>query len=209
MLSLLKRKSDAAPAIAPAWHPNFRNFERLPDTKVVRTAFFINGGAVIVALAIVAWFVYQTYQLHDLSRQIADVQQDINRNQRTSERTIAMYKQFQADAARVAEVDAFLKSKPRISELLLRLAETLPANIAIDGLEFRASALVLRASIRGAPDQASGYAQAYVQQLKTDAVLGPKFDDIALQSLNRNPQTGRLTLEMTLKLKPVPAEGKK
>jgi hypothetical protein len=208
MLSLLKRKSNAAPAIAPAWHPNFRNFERLPDTKVVRTAFFINGGAVVVALAIVGWFVYQTYQLHDIGRQIADVQQDINRNQRTSERTIAMYKQFQADAARFAEVDVFLKSKPRISELLLRLAETLPANIAIDGLEFRASTVVLRASLRGAPDQASGYAQAYVQQLKTDAVLGPKFDDIALQSLNRNPQTGRLTLEMTLKLKPVP-EAKK
>ena len=27
----------------PAWHPNFRNYEKLPDIKVVRTAFFVNG----------------------------------------------------------------------------------------------------------------------------------------------------------------------
>ena len=50
MLSLLKKKPDAAAAnLTPAWHPNFRNFERLPDTKVVRTTFFINGGAIAVA----------------------------------------------------------------------------------------------------------------------------------------------------------------
>lgn len=208
MLSLLKRKSDAAPAIAPAWHPNFRNFERLPDTKVIRTAFFINGGAVIVASLIVLWFAYQTIQIHAIKRQLDDVQQDIDRNQRTSERTIAIYKQFQAEGARAVEVDVFLKSKPRLSEILLRLAETLPANIAVDGIEFRASTILIRASVRGAPDQASGHASAYVQLLKTDPVLGPKFDDVALQSLNRNAQTGRLTLEMMLKLKPV-AEVKK
>ena len=44
MLSLLKKKPDAAAANqTPAWHPNFRNFERLPDTQVVRPTFFVNG----------------------------------------------------------------------------------------------------------------------------------------------------------------------
>ena len=57
MLSLLKKKKkpDAAASEAPqvpAWHPNFRNYQQLPDIKVVRTAFFVNGAAVFVALGL-------------------------------------------------------------------------------------------------------------------------------------------------------------
>ena len=49
MLSLLKKKSEAAAApTVPAWHPNFRNYEKLPDLKVVRTAFFVNGAAIFM-----------------------------------------------------------------------------------------------------------------------------------------------------------------
>ena len=53
MLPLLKKKSDAdaAPAV-PAWHPNFRNYQKLPDIKVVRTAFFVNGIAILLVVAI-------------------------------------------------------------------------------------------------------------------------------------------------------------
>ena len=47
MLSLLKKKSDAAAPAVPAWHPNFRDYEKLPDVKVVRTAFFINAAAIV------------------------------------------------------------------------------------------------------------------------------------------------------------------
>ena len=56
MASLLQltRKSDAEPAAAPLWHPNFRNYDRLPDTKAVRTALLVNlvaGAAAVVAAA--------------------------------------------------------------------------------------------------------------------------------------------------------------
>ena len=57
MLSLLKRKPEAAAVSEmPPWHPNLRNFARLPDTKVVRTAFFINGASVFIALGLLLWF---------------------------------------------------------------------------------------------------------------------------------------------------------
>jgi hypothetical protein len=45
------KKSDAA-LVVPAWHPNLRIVEQLPDTKVVRTAFFVNGAAMLVAIAL-------------------------------------------------------------------------------------------------------------------------------------------------------------
>ena len=54
MRSLLKKKAEAAASQVPAWHPNFRNYQRLPDIKVVRTAFFINGFAALIAIALIA-----------------------------------------------------------------------------------------------------------------------------------------------------------
>ena len=204
MLPLRKKKPEAAAAMAvPAWHPNFRNFERLPDTKVVRTAFFVNGVAVFVAVVMLLWFAYNEYQLRGLHSSIADWQRQIDRDRPASNRAIAQYKTFQAEAARANEIDAFLKSKPLVSELLLHVGETLPANIALDGFDFREATVTLRGTVRGAPDQASGYASAYLQLLRTDPVFSAKFEEIKWgdQGLSRSAQTGRLVLEITMRLK--------
>ena len=50
---LLSKKSDDQSEEEPLWHPNFRNYERLPDTKVVRTTFFVNTAAIAVTLMLV------------------------------------------------------------------------------------------------------------------------------------------------------------
>lgn len=204
MLRLPKKKSEAAAApTMPAWHPNFRNFERLPDTKVVRTAFFINGVAIVVAVVLLFWFGYQEYQLRELNRQVADWQAQIDHNRPGSDQAIAMFKQFEAAAARFGEIDAFVKSKPAVSALLLRLGETLPHNVALDTFDLGTRGLRLLVTVRGAPDQASGYASTYLDQLRADAVLKETFDTVTLNSLNRNPQTGRLSVEFFLKFKSV------
>lgn len=209
MRSLLKKKAEAAGAAAmPAWHPNFRNAERLPDTKVVRTAFFVNGVAVFLALIATGWFAYQEYQLHSLHRQIAQAQEQIDRDRKPSDQTIALYKKFQAEAARVTEIDAFLKERPVPSELLMHLAQTLPANLALDGFELRESGMRLNIAIRGAPDRASGYASTYVDQLRNDPQLSSRFGDVALTNLARNQQTGRLTVEVVLNFKTAPTKKK-
>ncbi|ACB73932.1 PilN domain-containing protein [Opitutus terrae] len=211
MLPFLKKKSEAAAAAAlpPAWHPNFRNFERLPDTKVVRTAFFINGIAVLVAVMMLLWCAYQEYNLFDLRRQISAAQAQIDRDQKPSAEMIALHKQFQAAAARVTEVDTFIKSKPLMSASLLRLAEILPGNIALDGFDFRNVTTTIQGTVRGAPDQASGYASSYLQLLKADPVLAETYEEITLVNLSRNPQTGRLLFEISLKLKGTPKGAKK
>lgn len=195
----------------PAWHPDFRNAARLPDTKVVRTAFFVNGVAVVVALVMGGWCAYQAYELHDLHRQIAQAEEQIAHDRKPSDQAIALYKKFQAEAARIAEIDGFVTSRPLPSVLIQRLAQTLPANVALDGFELRDTGMRLSVSIRGAPDRASGHASDYVEQLRGDAVLAAEFGDVALTSLARNPQTGRLTAEIALspKVKTPPPAGRK
>ena len=80
MPTLPKRKPEKARApLVPAWHPNFRNFQRLPDTKPVRTVFFINGLAVVVALVLLLFVAYQEYALFTVNRQIAELEAQIER----------------------------------------------------------------------------------------------------------------------------------
>src|ERR1035437_3562504 len=169
MLSLLKKKSEAsAVPIIATWQPDFRNLERLPDTKVVRTAFFINAAAITLALGLLTYFGVKEWELRSLKSQIADWQRQIDRDQAGSDKAVALYKNFQGQEAKFQEVDAFLKSKPLGSELMVRLAQTLPANIALDSFDLRETGLALRLTVRGAPDAATGYATAYLEQLRTD-----------------------------------------
>src|SRR3954467_5016580 len=126
-LPFLKKKSEAsAAALMPAWHPNFRNYEKLPDVKQVRTAFFVNGAAITLTLALLTYFGFQEWQLHNLQAQVADWQRQIDRDKAGSDKAIALFKKFETQQAKFQEVDAFLKSKPIVSDLLVRLGQTLP-----------------------------------------------------------------------------------
>jgi hypothetical protein len=202
MLSLLKKKSDASAASQmPPWHPNFRNYEKLPDIKVVRTAFFINGAALFAALALLIYYGFQEWQLHVLHGQVVDAEQRISQDKPASNQAVMTFSKFQAEEAKIKEVDTFVLSRLKFSELLLHLGGTLPANIAIDNVDLREIALVLRLSVRGTRDAAAGYATAYVEQLKEDESLLERFEPAEMTSISPNPATGRLTVELTLRLK--------
>jgi hypothetical protein len=202
MLSLLKRKSDAdAEAALPAWHPNFRNYEKLPDVKVVRTAFFINGVAILVAVSLATYLGFREWQLRIVNEQIVQVQAQIDRDKPVSDQAIALFKKFQAEEAKVNEVDTFMKSMPVVSALLVRLAQTLPENIALDNFDLRDSGLTVRLSVRGDAAAASGYATAYLEQLRADKELAGFAPATFTSTPTRNPATGMMAVEFLLRAK--------
>ena len=197
------KKTNATAPHELCWHPDFRDLSRLPDVKVVRTAFFINSAAILAMLIMGVWFGFREFQLHDLNRQIAEWQRQIDRDRFASAQAVVQFKKFQLEEARFKEVEKFVKSKPVFSEVLLHLAETLPASAALDSLDFSDVNFTLRGVIRGTPDLAAGYASNYLQQLKTDPVFLPMFADITLSSLTQNPQSGQLQFEIKFRLKEV------
>jgi hypothetical protein len=202
MLPFLKKsKEQAEQPLMPAWHPNFRNYEKLPDTKVVRTAFFANGLVVFVAVALALFFAYQEYQISGLSGQIATWEEQIERDREPSTQAVALFKKFQAEEKIVNEVEAFATPQLRVSAYILKLGETLPADIAIRHFDYRDTGVVLRGLVRGAPDQATGQATAFVDQLRRDADFGELFATAELTGVNRDPVTGRLHIEISLKFK--------
>jgi hypothetical protein len=194
------KKSDAL-VVAPAWHPNLRNVEQLPDTKVVRTAFFINGAAMLVAITVALYFGYGEWKLYEVDKQIATWQRDIDRDKTESEQAVALYGKFQVEQAKVQEIQDFVASKPVISGIVLRLAQITSKRLAFDAMDFKDSGITLRATVKGAPDRASGDVSAYERQLRTDKVLGPMFKSVTLQNPKRDVLTNRLVIEIFCEFK--------
>ena len=209
MLSLRKKSDAAAPAAA--WHTNFRNFERLPDTKAVRTTFFINGVALLAAVAALLFFLHQEFTRRTLTQDIAGWEATIAADRAGSTAAVAAYEKFQAEEKRIREVAAFTKRQVVPSDFVLRLGQTLPPEIVLNHIEYRTTAVTLRGSVRGAPNEASGTAQAYVAQLQADESFGSAFESVRLTSLARNGVTGELNFEAVLKFPEPKAEkaGKK
>ena len=204
----LTKKSDAQPAAAPLWHPNFRNFERLPDTKVVRTTFFVNTAAIAVTLGLLLWLGYREFHIMDLSKQIAEAQKQIDDNSRQNKEALRLTKVFADETKKLTEAEAFSRPSILPSEFVLLLGQSLPKEIAVESLEGRlgetalgGQAYMLKGLVAGTPDQASGAASSYVDLLRAHPRLGKVFDPITLTNLNRNSGGSFLSLDITLKIK--------
>jgi hypothetical protein len=180
----------------PAWHPNLRIEASLPDTKVVRTAFFINGAAIFVTIGLLLVLGHREWSLHEVTKQIADLQRQIDRDRVESARGVSMYQDFKNEEAKVAEVNDFVHSKAVCSVIVMRLGQITPKRIALDSIDIRSTGVMLRATVKGAPDHASGDASAYEKQLRSDKVLGPMFKDVNLLNMRRNASSGRLAIEV-------------
>ena len=209
----LIKKSDAASALAPLWHPNFRNFEKLPDTKVVRTTFFINVTAITLAASLVILVGYRQYRIRDLNLQIQETQNVIQKNTKENTEAIKLSKSFDDEAKKLTEAGMFARKFLQPSELILLLGKTLPKEVQIESADMRFSGAsgdqcILRGVVAGNKDDASGLASNYEKILRTSPVFAAKFESVNTASLNPDPTGGFLRFEIVIKFKSPGAEKK-
>ena len=205
MLSLTK-KSDALPVATAHWHTNFRNFERLPDTKVVRTTFFVNTATIAIAAVLLLWLASREVTNFGIQDQIAEARRQIDANRKQNADAIQLSKNFTDEQKKLAEAAQFVSTPFDLVQFVDRLGQTLPKEIVIDYVESRMvdpkkSNVVIRGKAAGSPDQASGIASAYVDQLRADASLANLFDPITLNRIDRNSDGTAMMFEISLNLK--------
>jgi hypothetical protein len=213
MLSLKKSSSEkTAGSGSSAWHPNFRNFERLPDTKVVRTSFFINGMAVLVATALTIYVGYREFGLRTLASDVEGAQSIVDENKSASDQAVALYGKFQAEEKKVAALRDFLApAKFVVSDLILKFGANLPPFINLNSIEYKPTSVVLTGGIEGAADEASGRAAAYVDALRISPDFKELFETVTLSTIARDPGSGLIRFEIEMKIKPAtpPVKGAK
>ncbi|HSI09685.1 MAG: hypothetical protein ACAH89_03435 [Rariglobus sp.] len=203
MLSFLKKPSDKSSAsAAPMWHPNFRNFERLPDTKVVRTTFFINGVAILVATTLAIYVTYREVELNTLKADTDAAQQVIDANKPGSDQSVALFKKFQEQEKKIQELDQFLAiSKITLSDFILQLGSTLPPSVILSSIDYRPAGVILRGRIKGSSEEGAGKADAYVNDLTKNSYFSELFDSIKLTNIVRDPASGEIVIQIDLRFR--------
>src|ERR1700712_5148904 len=114
----LSKKSDDLSGAEPLWHSNFRNSERLPDTKVVRTTFFVNTAAIALTLALFLWTGYREFHIRSLEDQITEA--------------LRLSQVFASEEKKLLEAENFLNTPISSSEFISLLSQTLPKEISIE-----------------------------------------------------------------------------
>ncbi|HVU15715.1 MAG TPA: hypothetical protein VHD32_02235 [Candidatus Didemnitutus sp.] len=201
----LTKKSDATPVATPHWHPNFRNYERLPDTKVVRTTFFLNAASIVVAAVLLLLLGKHQYNLHDLNTQIAEAEADIARNQKANADAIKASDTFSDEEKKMAEAENFAHVPISPVELVLTLGRTLPKEVQIENAEIRmsdqsGSMCILHGNVAGTKDQASGTVNSYLDTLRATPRFAAVFESVSLNSLT-DSKNNLLSFEIVLKMK--------
>lgn len=203
LTKLLKglRPAPEAKGAVTGWHPDFREVRKLPDVKVVRTAFFINGALAVAAVLLGGTLAFREWQVREVASKIAEEERKIARARPLSEAALKQYQAFREDHARVEEVAAFLAGRPSVPALLRRLGETMPPDLALDSFELREDGLALRFTVRGDALAASGRATRHLEALRGDAAMSA-FDQFTFADTPaRNATTGRVGVEFFLRLK--------
>ncbi len=210
---LLRKKSDAGPVAAPRWHPNFRNYERLPDTKVVRTTFFVNTAAIAVATALLLWAGYRELQIKNLGSQITDSQQQIDAKSKQNAAALRLTQAFSEQEKKIQEALTFTALAVAPSDFVIDLGRTLPKDIAIEFVDMRLTpagspSIVLRGMAAGPSEQAAGTASAYADVFRTEPAFVATIANAEITTVNRDVSRGVVTFEIVLKLKVPGKEGK-
>jgi hypothetical protein len=212
MLSSLKKPSDKSTvSFVPPWHPNYRNVDRLPDIKVVRTTFFVNGIAVLITVLLAMYLVQSEVERGSLTSDINTAKAAAAERKPLSEQAIVHFRQFQEQEKKIHELQQFLTgSTITFPQLLLELGASLQPSTLLNGIEYRATGVLIRGGIRGSAEEGAGKAVLYVEELRKNVYFAERFDPISLSSIVRNPSTEEMRFEIDFKFKAVkPAKGGK
>ena len=209
MLSLLNKsggKAESAQTLA--WHPNFRNAEQLPDTKTVRTKFFVNAVAITVLAALSLFVAQREFELASLRGQLADVEIQLTEATKPSEKAIADYKLYKEQEKRFNEAYVLVRDPFRVSEFFMHLGSILPRGVKVKRVDFRGAGqpINVTGSVRGLDAAASDVASEFVKTLQADKGFAVNFSAITLINLGRNVDEGNMNFELSFVFKPAAKE---
>jgi hypothetical protein len=208
MLSLLKRSSSAeknAPAALGTipWRPDFRDVSQLPDTKTVRTSFFVNTLAVAVTAALLLYTAQREWTIISLKSSIADIDTRVAEATPDSKRAQAAFVKFQAEEKKFNEAYDIVRDPFRVTNFIFHLGSTLPTGVTLKRIDYRGlvNGVALSAAVKGLDSAASELASSYVKQLQNDKVLAEHVASVTLTNLGRDLGTSTLNLELVLAFK--------
>ena len=184
-----------------AWHLNCRLSGNLPSNQLIRSRFVINTIATTLAAAVFGFTFWLLYVSNTLAVETADWTRRIAEKKLLSDELNSTTRRLAAGSDRIDQAYALMASPYRVSELVMGLGQTRPAEMRIDSVETQDAVVVLRGSFEATSDVASRILRQYVTDLRRDPRLGAPFASIALTSFVRQEKIEAFNFEITFKLK--------
>lgn len=121
----------------PAWQPEFRIAEDLPDIKAIRTDFLVNIGAVTLALFLVVWLAYREASINGLESDIETLRDAEKRLEGENMQVVSLNTRFMKRKRLFDDLARFYDSPFDVPRFLADIAQVRPAEIAFEEIAFQ------------------------------------------------------------------------
>ncbi len=177
----------------------------LPDVKVVRTSFFVNVCALVVACALLIFLLYREYEISSLREQVESWEQRIAERKPQSDEAVRLTREFQAERERIEEMLEFAGGRTAVSALLAEIARTLPDRVVLTRLNRREGSrgveVAIVGRVLGISEEATDIVSDYENLFKQHPFFVRVVEDVDVTSVTRNPDTDTLSFNFVLSLR--------
>lgn len=200
----------------PAWRPDFRNVERLPDIKVIRTGFLLNIVAVTVVALLGAYLGFDFVLARSIGTEIDSLEEQIAAKERANRNWQMLNGAFNRESVQFKELEGFLGPWIHADELLVEIAERLPQEAVLStcvyegfveskGVRGSNKTPYLRLTLDGtlAPGEVRDPFEAisqFQEDIESFARIGEQLRIMELRAFDRDDELGLFTFSLVIEL---------
>jgi hypothetical protein len=187
----------------PQWHVDCRIVAELPEESIVGRRFLVKllfGSVTLILFLVTGWLLYsclsQRNHIGDWERRLTDNQAEVRDIQR-------LQREYGLEAAKIEAAYTLINSPLVVSEFIAQLGRTRLEQMTIDIIETSGGSLVMRGSLsETSSERASRSLGKYIEDLRKNPQIGPRFLQIVLTSLERRDNNDPLSFEISFVLRP-------
>jgi hypothetical protein len=189
--------------LTPHWHVDCRLVAELPEDSVVGMRFItyaVSTGIAVLAVLFTGWYAYTDL---DLRHQI-----DYTANRLEDDRwevieITRLQRFYEIESKKIESAYSEMKNPLLISGFIAEVGRTLPERMVVDSIDFNEGTFVIRGRMRETSEHASIILGDYLDKLRNDSEVGPRFATINVTSLNRSVDDEQvMSYAITMKVKP-------
>ena len=187
----------------PQWHVDCRIVAELPEDSVVGRRFLVKllfGSVTGILFLVAGWLFYsclnQRDHIGDWDRRSTDNQAEVREIQR-------LQREYRLEAAKIEAAYTLVNGPLDVSEFIAQIGRTRLKEMTIDIIETSGGGLVMRGSLsETSSERASRALGKYVEDLRKNPQIGPRFLQIVLKSLERRENNDPLSFEISFVFPP-------
>lgn len=176
-----------APALAAA---RLASSRRLARTVVVVSLL-------VVALAATSW---QFYVNGTLNSDLRYWEQEITQNRRLFDQLTEDNARLQSQSDTLRRAHGLMAMPFQPTDFIVELGRTVPSRMRIDRIETADTRCTISGSLVEPAEEATATLGRYMEELRQSKAIGRHFSNIAITSLQRQPEGDAVTFEITLRL---------